>query len=177
MAKENEIIFKTKEEQIAELERALRLLENSLAKINQGSEDETLIIWGLLRLLVCDPDRRAEGGLLCRLIKLTGYTQMMRLDNAEAPLQAWKRQRSFISSTGSSENVDYSVTRCDIINNLAQNEGLAHSSPKRHVRHADFMTVLAIGKSEKANLAIGTALQWGGDVLRYGRDFLASMSA
>lgn len=164
-------VAKDPPELIRELKDHLKILRDDLVVIAAGKHERVRVVATSLRALLCDK-RKGNPGLLTYLVRETGFPEGIERNNERISLVDYLSEPIFKSSGG--EN--YELTRCTIIRNEAQQDGLAHAALERSYPQFVVNAVLEMGKSVKTNPRVGLFLVMGYQALEFGQRFLAHYS-
>ena len=164
---EEKSVYKSLPELRKDLEDHLHILEKAIFDTENGHPYMIKVVFSSLRLLICDYRRENEGGLLSCLVERCGFTgEIKHIDEKYYSLQGYK-DRPFEIINGKK-----SLSVCEAIRNIAQQDGLSHSSLKRSEEHFNMYAPLKIGETYKTNPIQGIFCLWGKEVFEFGNSFL-----
>jgi hypothetical protein len=164
----NQKIEKTVDELFLELREHLKILRDDILLVGGGKYERVKVVASSLRALICN-NTKGNRGLLAHLVQLTGFIDGIERDKERIPLADYLAEPIF-KSIG---RENYELTRCDIIRQEAQQDGLAHAALQRSRQQFEVNSVFEMGKSAKTNPRVGFYLSTGYQVLEFGQRFLS----
>jgi len=141
------------------------IFRDSIQAIEEGKSYFTRVIVASLRLLICD--YRAKDGLLTYFVEKYNFPEKVVQDSREVSIREYREAKVF--QVGGSK--EFSKSRCEVICNIAQQDGLAHEGLKRNYEHFLFIASLGMGKTKKTDPLKGIILSWGVQIFNFGNQF------
>lgn len=139
----------------------LQILKDSLRRVSLNRPEEARLIANQLRLLVCDESNKTKG-ILTFLLKKFDSLRSMELEKLRSS-NPYKVVR---------DSKTTSLSVCEIIKSISEQDGGAHVDLARGREYYEFLIGLEMGKSSKTDPFLGFLNIWGNKVLQMGEGFL-----